>query len=63
MGLITEPQQAEAILQAGQADVVLLAREMLRDPYFPMHAAQALDVPPAVPKQYLRAFPDSTRRG
>lgn len=62
VGLITEPKQAEAILQAGQADVVLLAREMLRDPYFPMHAAQALGVAPSVPKQYLRAFNDPARR-
>lgn len=62
VGLITGPGQAEAILQAGQADLVLLAREMLRDPYFPLHAAQALGVSPSVPKQYLRAFADSTRR-
>jgi 2,4-dienoyl-CoA reductase-like NADH-dependent reductase (Old Yellow Enzyme family) len=62
VGLITEPKQAEAILLAGQADVILLAREMLRDPYFPMHAAQALGVSPSVPRQYLRAFADSTRR-
>lgn len=62
VGLITEPRQAEAILQADQADVVLLAREMLRDPYFPMHAARELGATPSVPKQYLRAFPDSTRR-
>ena len=35
VGLITEPAQADAIIAAGQADVVLLARELLRDPYFP----------------------------
>ena len=56
VGLITEPQQAEAIVRSGQADVVLLARQMLRDPYWPLHAALALGDPPAVPTQYLRAF-------
>ena len=62
VGLITKPDQAEAIAQSGQADVVLLAREFLRDPYFPMHAAQTLGVSPTVPRQYLRAFTDGTRR-
>jgi 2,4-dienoyl-CoA reductase-like NADH-dependent reductase (Old Yellow Enzyme family) len=56
VGLITEPEQAEAIVRAGQADVVLLARQMLRDPYWPLHAALALGDNPAVPTQYLRAF-------
>jgi 2,4-dienoyl-CoA reductase-like NADH-dependent reductase (Old Yellow Enzyme family) len=56
VGLITEPTQAEAIIQSGQADVVLLARQMLRDPYWPLHAAKALDDAAAVPVQYLRAF-------
>ena len=42
VGLITEPAQADAIVAAGQADVVLLARELLRDPYFPRRAAEAL---------------------
>ncbi len=63
VGLITTPDQAESIVQSGQADLVLLAREFLRDPYFPLHAATALGVPASVPKQYLRAFPDSVRRG
>ena len=62
VGLITTAEQAEAILQNGEADVVLLAREMLRDPYFPMHAAQALGVPVKAPRQYLRAFPGSICR-
>lgn len=62
VGLITTAEQAEAILQNGEADVVLLAREMLRDPYFPMHAAQALGVPVKAPRQYLRAFPGSIKR-
>ena len=39
VGLITEAQQAEEIVASGKADMVLLAREMLRDPYFPLHAA------------------------
>jgi 2,4-dienoyl-CoA reductase-like NADH-dependent reductase (Old Yellow Enzyme family) len=56
VGLITEPEQAEAIVRSGQADVVLLARQMLRDPYWPLHAASALGEKPSVPTQYLRAF-------
>jgi 2,4-dienoyl-CoA reductase-like NADH-dependent reductase (Old Yellow Enzyme family) len=56
VGLITEPEQAEAILATGQADVVLLARELLRDPYFPRRAAQALGVELTAPDQYLRAW-------
>jgi 2,4-dienoyl-CoA reductase-like NADH-dependent reductase (Old Yellow Enzyme family) len=56
VGLITEPAQADAIVRSGQADVVLLARQMLRDPYWPIHAAKALGDPPAVPTQYLRAY-------
>jgi 2,4-dienoyl-CoA reductase-like NADH-dependent reductase (Old Yellow Enzyme family) len=56
VGLITEPAQAEEILREGRADVVILARQMLRDPYWPIHAAIALGDPPPVPDQYLRAF-------
>jgi 2,4-dienoyl-CoA reductase-like NADH-dependent reductase (Old Yellow Enzyme family) len=56
VGLITEPEQAEEILREGRADVVLLARQMLRDPYWPIHAALALGETPPVPEQYLRAF-------
>ena len=55
MGLITEPAQAEQIVASGQADVVLLARELLRDPYWPLHAAKALGVEAAWPAPYLRA--------
>ena len=40
VGMITTPEQAEAIIRDGQADLVLLAREFLRDPYFPLHAAR-----------------------
>jgi 2,4-dienoyl-CoA reductase-like NADH-dependent reductase (Old Yellow Enzyme family) len=55
VGLITSPQQAEQTVATGQADVVLLAREMLRDPYWPLHAAQALKAEAAWPVQYERA--------
>src|SRR6202012_4432060 len=44
VGLITTPEQAEEIVSAGKADVVLLARQFLRDPYFPVHAARALGI-------------------
>ena len=55
VGMITEARQAEEILATGQADVVLLAREMLRDPYWPRHAAQVLGADIPWPKQYERA--------
>ncbi|MGY2132522.1 NADH:flavin oxidoreductase/NADH oxidase [Hymenobacter sp. HD11105] len=55
VGIITTAEQAEEILASGQADLVLLAREFLRDPYFPLHAAQKLDVNLAWPVQYERA--------
>jgi 2,4-dienoyl-CoA reductase-like NADH-dependent reductase (Old Yellow Enzyme family) len=57
VGMITEPQQAEEIIAKGQADVVLLARELLRDPYWPLHAAQTLGVNVQWPEQYDRAKP------
>jgi 2,4-dienoyl-CoA reductase-like NADH-dependent reductase (Old Yellow Enzyme family) len=57
VGLITEPAQAEQILATGQADVVVLARELLRDPYWPLHAARALGAEITWPDQYLRAKP------
>ena len=63
VGMITTAEQAESIILSGQADLVFLAREFQRDPYFPLHAAQHLGVPVSVPKQYLRAFPDGVRRG
>jgi 2,4-dienoyl-CoA reductase-like NADH-dependent reductase (Old Yellow Enzyme family) len=56
VGLITEAHQAEAILAAGQADVIIMARELLRDPYWPLHAAKTLGAPVQPPVQYLRAF-------
>ena len=58
VGMITEARQADAIIRSGQADLVLLAREELRDPYWPAHAARILGhastVPP--PSQYARAW-------
>ncbi len=57
VGMITRPEQAEQIVATGQADAVLLAREMLRDPYWPLHAAQALGAEAPWPDQYLRARP------
>ncbi len=56
VGLITDAEQADAIVRAGDADVVFLARAELRDPYWPIHAARALTHEPAVPVQYRRAF-------
>ncbi|MCC2545616.1 NADH:flavin oxidoreductase/NADH oxidase [Hymenobacter sp. BT175] len=55
VGIIVSAPQAEEIIASGQADLVLLAREMLRDPNFPLHAAQALGVDVAWPNQYARA--------
>lgn len=55
VGLITEPEQAEQMISSGQADAVLLARELLRDPYWPLHAAHKLGVDIEWPKQYDRA--------
>ena len=57
VGLITEAAQAEAIVANGEADMVLLARELLRDPYWPVHAAAALGATATWPEQYLRAAP------
>ena len=57
VGLITEPQQAEAILVEGQADAVALARAMLYDPRWPWHAAAALGAQASAPPQYLRGAP------
>jgi 2,4-dienoyl-CoA reductase-like NADH-dependent reductase (Old Yellow Enzyme family) len=57
VGMITEPTQANGIIERGEADIVLLAREMLRDPYWAVHAAAALSEPASWPEQYLRAAP------
>ena len=55
VGMITSPQQADTILRSGQADAVLLAREFLRQPYWPLQAAKELGQDVAWPKQYERA--------
>lgn len=55
VGMITEPEQAEDILKSGKADVIIMARELLRDPYWPMHAAKKLGVDLPYPLQYERA--------
>lgn len=54
VGLITQAEQAEAIIRDGQADAVLLARAVLHDPYWPLHAAEELGVDIAWPQQYGR---------
>ncbi len=55
VGLITDPHQAEKIIANGDADVVLLARQLLADPYWPLHAAATLGADVAWPHQYGRA--------
>ena len=57
VGLITSAQQAEQILENNEADLILIARESLRDPYFPLHAAQQLGDDYNYPVQYERAKP------
>lgn len=57
VGLITAPAQADQIVRCGQADMVLLGREVLRNPYWPLTAAQVLGQSAAWPLQYLRAAP------
>lgn len=56
VGLITEPEQADDIIRSGKADMVLLAREFLRQPYWPLHAARKLEQTLSAPKQYGRVF-------
>jgi 2,4-dienoyl-CoA reductase-like NADH-dependent reductase (Old Yellow Enzyme family) len=63
VGMIFEPAQADQIVRNGEADVVLIARELLRDPYWPLRAARELGTPMSWPAQYLRAAPrDSPER-
>jgi 2,4-dienoyl-CoA reductase-like NADH-dependent reductase (Old Yellow Enzyme family) len=57
VGLVTEPKQAEEILAEGSADVVLLARALLRDPHWALRAAHELGDEADWPDQYLRARP------
>lgn len=58
VGMITDPMQADQIVRLGQADAVVIARQFLRDPYFPLHAARLLHKDIAWPQQYERAKPN-----
>lgn len=60
VGLITSPAQADHIIRTGQADMALLGRELLRNPHWPLHAAQALGQAVPWPLQYQRAAPPGT---
>ena len=59
--MITGPAQADHIIRTGQADVAIMAREFLRDPYWPLRAARELGYPVPWPVQYLRAAPHGTK--
>jgi 2,4-dienoyl-CoA reductase-like NADH-dependent reductase (Old Yellow Enzyme family) len=61
VGLITSPAQAQHIIGTGQADAVFLARELLRDPYWPLAAARELGQSVTWPAQYLRAGPHGSQ--
>ncbi|MBP2170917.1 2,4-dienoyl-CoA reductase-like NADH-dependent reductase (Old Yellow Enzyme family) [Erwinia toletana] len=61
VGLITQPEQAEAILQEGQADAIALARAMLYDPRWPWHAAAQLGAKVSAPPQYWRSEPHEVK--
>lgn len=61
VGMITDPAQADHIIRTGQADVVLIAREMLRDPYWPLRAARELGYSVPWPVQYLRSGPPGSK--
>ena len=65
VGLITEPKHAQEILEAGDADMIFLARALLRDPYWPLHAAEALGRAEAfkAPAQYDRAWGAAGTKG
>ena len=60
IGMITSMNQADAILREGRADVILMAREFLREPYWPLHAARVEGFAASWPAQYLRAAPQGT---
>ena len=61
VGMITAPAQADHIIRTGQADVAIIAREFLRDPYWPLRAARELGYPVPWPVQYLRAAPPGAK--
>lgn len=62
VGMITDPAQADHVVRTGQADMVLLAREFLRQPYWALEAARDLQRPASWPVQYLRAAPSGAQR-
>jgi 2,4-dienoyl-CoA reductase-like NADH-dependent reductase (Old Yellow Enzyme family) len=61
VGMITSSEQAAHIIVTGQADAVIIAREFLRDPYWPLRAARELGEPISWPVQYLRAAPEGAQ--
>lgn len=61
VGMISEPEQAEAIVATGQADMIALARAVLYDPRWPWHAAAKLGVKASAPKQYWRSEPHNVK--
>jgi len=61
VGLITEPEQAEAIISTGQADMIALARGILYNPRWPWHAAAKLGAKVSAPKQYWRSEPHNVK--
>lgn len=56
VGLLTAPEHADGVIRNGRADIVLLGRELLRNPHWPLYAARKLNQPAPVPGQYKRAF-------
>lgn len=62
VGMITDPEQASQIIENGQADLIFMAREFLREPYWPLAAAAKLDADLSPPIQYGRAFPSRVNR-
>jgi 2,4-dienoyl-CoA reductase-like NADH-dependent reductase (Old Yellow Enzyme family) len=60
VGMIVSAHQADHVIRSGQADLVLLAREMLRDPYFPLRAARELGAVTSWPEQYMRTAPPAS---
>ena len=56
VGMITAPEQADQIIRSGDADLILMAREFLRHPYWPLNAARSLHQKIEAPSQYGRAF-------
>jgi 2,4-dienoyl-CoA reductase-like NADH-dependent reductase (Old Yellow Enzyme family) len=61
VGMITSPTQAEHVVVTGQADAVIIARELLRDPYWPLRSASELGQPISWPIQYLRAASEGSQ--